>query len=75
MIRILSLPEAAARLGKSRNQIYKDSVAGLFPLPACHSARSDWWLESDIEALWNAAGQTPEQIKALVMKLAKQQRT
>ena len=68
---ILRLPAVQARLGLGRSTIYAHIDDGLCPKPVKLGARAVGWPSSEISAMTAAriAGQSDDQIRALVVKL------
>jgi prophage regulatory protein len=68
---LLRLPAVMAQCGYSRSTIYLRMSQGLWTHPVSLGARAVAWPASDVAALNAAriAGNTDEQIRALVLKL------
>ena len=68
---ILRLPAVLKRRGKSRSSHYADIKAGLFVKPVALGLRARGTPEDEVDALNAAtiAGRTPDEIRALVLKL------
>lgn len=68
---ILRLPEVLKRRGRSRSSHYADIQTGLFVKPVQIGSRAVGTPEDEVEVLNVAriAGQTDDEIRALVLKL------
>lgn len=67
----LKLPQVSTITGRSRSKIYADIKAHTFPAPVRLGARSVAWVDHEINTWIQAkiAGQTDEELKALVASL------
>lgn len=70
-VNYLRMPTPANKAGHSRSQFYNKIKEGLMPPPVKIGVKSSAWAEHEIEAVNRArlAGQTDEQIRALVSRL------
>jgi prophage regulatory protein len=69
--KILRLPQVMEECGLARSTIYLRVKQGLLPAPISLGMRSVGWPQTEIEAINAAriAGQTDDQIRALVAEL------
>lgn len=71
MLRLLREREARHHTGTGRSAHYSDVQRGLLPPPVKIGPRASAWIDTEIDAVVRAraAGQSDDQIKALVRKL------
>lgn len=67
----LKLPKVSSITGRSRSKIYADIKAHTFPAPVRLGTRSVAWVDHEINSWVQAkiAGQTDDELKALVASL------
>jgi prophage regulatory protein len=70
-IRMLGQQELLERLSRCRTSLWSDTKKGLVTSPVRMGARSHRWPESEVDAIVRAriAGQTDDEIRALVVQL------
>ena len=76
MLRILRLPLTLERTGKKRSNLYDSIKKGTFVPPVKISDRAGGWPENEVEAVVAAqiAGQSDDEIRALVKQLVEQRK-
>jgi prophage regulatory protein len=74
LIQIIRRPDVLANTGFSKSTLYNRIKNGVFPPPISLGSRAVGFVQSECDAVINSmiAGQSPEQIKSLVVDLIQQ---